>query len=475
LGKCDRLSRVNAKGDPAIHTVDVGRERDAARPPSLKVVVVAGPEEGQEYALDRTVTIGADPACDLVLTDRAVSRKHLSLSPEKGGVVARDLGSRNGTFLSGARIVEAELPVGAVVTVGQSALAVQPRWYVREVPPSPNTSFGELLGQSLVMRDLFAILERVAGTDVTLLVEGESGTGKELVARSLHKASLRADKPYVVFDCSAVPGELAESELFGHKRGAFSGAVSDRAGAFLQADGGTICLDELGELPPELQPKLLRVLETGEVKPVGSDAVKKVDVRVVAATNRDLYAEARRGTFRSDLFYRLEVVKVRMPPLRQRPDDLPLLVAKLLEGKIAPGDPVAGENLKKLVAYGWPGNVRELRNTLQRAVTLARSGKTLPRFSDLVFNLGPASSAPSTIGFEYPGVSSPVEYKEAKEQVLLSFHRAYVTALLDRHHGNVQRAAAAAGLSRKHLYELLKRVEGEGAEAPDHHEGERDA
>jgi DNA-binding NtrC family response regulator len=440
------------------HTVDVAGPLGPDAPVALKVVVVAGPEEGREKPLEGVVAVGSDPSSGLVLTDPAVSRRHLSLSLERGRVIVRDLGSRNGTILSGAKIKEAELPIGAVITLGQSALTVQPRWHVREVAPSTARRFGELLGESLQMREIFAVLERVSPTEVTVLVEGESGTGKELVARSIHAASKRGKAPYVVFDCGAVPGELAESELFGHKKGAFSGAVADRAGAFVQADGGTICLDELGELPIDLQPKLLRVLETGEVKPVGSDATRNVDVRVVAATNRELHAEARRGRFRADLLYRLEVVKLRIPPLRQRPEDIPLLVEKLLEGKFE-GDGITGPNLKKLVAYGWPGNVRELRNTLARAVALAGAKK--PRFADLVFNLGPASASPSTIGAEYPGVSSPVPYKEAKEQVLLSFHRQYVAALLERHKGNVREAAAASGMSRKHLYDLLHRIEGD--------------
>ena len=450
------------------HTVDFGGPVDdggPGKPVALKVVVVAGPEEGREVPLDTAVAIGSDETCDLVLTDRSVSRRHVTLTVERGGVVVRDLGSRNGTFLASAKIKEAELPVGAVLTVGQSAITIQPRWYVRELPPSAQRSFGEVLGESLPMREIFAILERVAPTEVTVLVEGESGTGKELVARSIHAASPRAAKPYVVFDCGAVPGELAESELFGHKRGAFSGAVSDRVGAFARADGGTLCLDELGELPLDLQPKLLRVLESGEIKPVGSDAPRKVDVRLVASTNRDLHAEVRRGRFRADLMYRLEVVKLRIPPLRQRPEDLAVLVAKLLDGQIAKGDAISGENLRKLVGYGWPGNVRELRNTLARAVALASvPGKSPPRFADLVLNLGPASTSPSTIGAEYPGVSSPVAYKEAKEQVLHSFNRAFVAALLDRHKGNVRLAAEGAGLSRKHLYELIRRVDGEAAE-----------
>jgi transcriptional regulator with GAF, ATPase, and Fis domain len=444
-----------------VRAVEGGASR--AERVKLKVIVLSGPDEGREAPIEGTVTIGADEGCQLVLTDRAVSRKHLTLGVDGSTVIVRDLGSRNGTFLGGARIKEAEISVGAVLTVGQSSLAVQPRWHVREVAPSAKKRFGEVVGESLGMREIFAVLERVAPTDVTVLIEGESGTGKELFARSIHAASARKEKPYVVFDCGAVPGELAESELFGHKRGAFSGAVADRAGAFVQADGGTICLDELGELPVDLQPKLLRVLETGEVKPVGADKPRKVDVRVIAATNRDLHAEARRGRFRSDLLYRLEVVRVRVPPLRQRPEDVPLLVERLLEGKLRDGDSVTGDNLKKLVAYGWPGNVRELRNTLTRAVALATvAGKPPPKFSELVFNLGPASSTPSTIGAEYPGVSAPVPYKEAKEQVLLSFNRAYVSALLERNENNVQRAAAEAGLSRKHLYELMRQIDAGG-------------
>jgi DNA-binding NtrC family response regulator len=432
----------------------------AAVPVALKAVVVAGPDEGREAALDVALEIGTGASCSLVLTDGAVSRRHVSISQLAGRVIVRDLGSRNGTFLGGVRLVEAEVPVGAVVTLGRTSVAIQPRWYTREVMPSTKRSFGELIGESIAMREIFAILERIAPTDVTMLVEGESGTGKELVARSIHNTSPRAPRPYVVFDCGAVPAELAESELFGHKKGAFSGAQSDREGAFQRAHGGTICLDEIGELPLDLQPKLLRVLETGEVRSVGSDVPRKIDVRVVAATNRNLEVEARGCRFRSDLLYRLEVVKIRIPPLRLRPEDVPGLVARLLDGKLAPGDTPAGENLRKLVGYGWPGNVRELRNVLTRAVALAQApGKPPAPFAGLVFNLGPAAARPVTIGTEFPGVSSPLSYREAKEQLMLDFHRAYVGALLERHKGNVQRAAAAAGLSRNHLYQLMKKID----------------
>jgi DNA-binding NtrC family response regulator len=442
------------------HTIDIGGF-EGSSPVALKLVVLAGPEAGTEVPIGAAAEIGADSTCQIVLTDAAVSRKHVRVAIDAGRIVVTDLGSRNGTFVGEARIKEAEVGVGTVLRLGKSLIAIQPRWRIQEVPPSTARAFGDLYGESLAMREIFAILERVVRSDITVLVEGESGTGKELVARSIHKASARAKAPYVVFDCSAVPAQLAESELFGHKKGAFSGATTDRAGAFQSAHGGTICLDELGELPLELQPKLLRAIENQEVRPVGDDAPRKLDVRVIASTNRDLHAEVQCGRFRADLLYRLEVVKVRMPPLRARPDDLPGLVARLLTGLVAEGDPIEGENLKKLSSYAWPGNVRELRNTLARATALAQSADgSPPRFRDLVFNLGPASSAPVTIGFEFPGVAEEVPYKDAKAQLVESFERAYVGALRKRYPGNVQKAATAAGLSRKHLYDLLKRVEG---------------
>lgn len=426
-----------------------------------KLVVLDGPDEGMERPLDGTVHVGADPASDLVLQDSTVSRKHATFSSQGGRVVVRDLGSRNGTFVGETRVVEAEVLLGAVVRLGATPLGVYPRWQLREVQPAARNRFGELTGESVSMREIFAILERAAPSNVTILVEGESGTGKELVARSIHAESTRRDGPFVVFDCGAVPHNLVESELFGHKRGAFSGAVSDRNGAFQQAHGGTIFLDELGELPLELQPRLLRVLESGQVRRVGDDNMREVDVRIVAATNRDLHAEVRRGNFRADLLYRLEVVKVRMPPLRQRPEDIRGLVQVLVRGKFEPDD-VTGPNLERLVAYSWPGNVRELRNVLERAIALATApGQAAAPFANLVFNLGPAAEGPAVLGMAFPGVASHLPYKVAKEQLLSSFERAYVDTLLERHRGNLTQAALAAELSRKHLYELLRRTRGQ--------------
>jgi DNA-binding NtrC family response regulator len=443
-------------------TIDIGGGGGApGAPVALKLVVVAGAEAGTEVPIGSVAEIGADASCQLVLTDAAVSRKHVKVAIDAGRIIVSDLGSRNGTFVGEARIKEAEVGIGTVLRLGKSLIAIQPRWRIQEVAPSTATSFGELYGESLAMREVFAILERVARSNITVLVEGESGTGKELVARSIHTASRRANGPYVVFDCSSVPADLAESELFGHKKGAFSGATSDRAGAFQSANGGTICLDELGELPLDLQPKLLRALENQEVRPVGEDTARKIDVRVIASTNRDLNAEVQQGRFRADLLYRLEVVRIRMPPLRARPDDVAGLVGRILAGQLPEGDRIEGDNLGKLTSYAWPGNVRELRNTLARAVALGTLADGSPaRFAELVFNLGPASSSPVTIGFEFPGVTGDVPYKEAKAQLVDSFERAYVGALRKRHPNNIQRAATAAGLSRKHLYDLLKRVEG---------------
>jgi transcriptional regulator with PAS, ATPase and Fis domain len=282
-------------------------------PVAAKLVVVSGVDQGLEVALDTSVEVGTDPACHMVLHDPSVSRHHMVVARVAGVFRVLDRGSRNGTFIGATRIVEADIPLGTVLTLGDSSIALRSRWYVREVQPSAARRFGEVLAESARMREVFAILERVAPSHVTVLVEGESGTGKELVARSIHAGSGRAGQPYVVFDCGAVPRELAESELFGHRRGAFSGAVADRAGAFQRADGGTICLDEIGELPLDLQPKLLRVLETGEFRPVGDDVMRKVDVRVIAATNRDLHAEMARGRFRADLLYRLDCVRLHIP------------------------------------------------------------------------------------------------------------------------------------------------------------------
>ena len=461
LAALERGARRELRGEA---TEPLTRPRDT--PDAVKLVVLGGASEGLERGLTHALSVGADPRCDLQLGDRGISRRHAEFCLRDGRVWVRDLGSRNGTFLHGVRVTEAELSLGSVVQLGETALGVYPRWHIREVDPSERQRFGQLCGRSLAMRHVFAILERVAPSSATVLVEGESGTGKELVARSLHEASPRAHKPYVVFDCTTVTKELAESELFGHVKGAFSGAVADRDGAFRQADGGTIFLDELGELPLELQPKLLRVLESGEVRRVGDSQRRKVDVRIVAATNRDLHAEARRGRFRSDLLYRLSVVCVQVPPLRARPEDIALITERLLEGQLAPGSRIEGQNLERLMGYSFPGNVRELRNVLTRALALAPRRDGYVRFDDLVLNLASDLSSPSSLGYHFPGVDVHLPYKDAKQRLIAQFDDEYVQALLRRNGGNISRAAKAANLSRKHVYALLRRAEVDADDEP---------
>jgi transcriptional regulator with GAF, ATPase, and Fis domain len=455
----ERGSLPTLRGDATEPLTRRGQLGDA-----VKLVVLGGPSEGLERALTKSLTAGADPSCDLCLRDRGVSRKHAEFLLRDGRAWVRDLASRNGTRLDGMRVTEAELQIGALVLLGETPLALYPRWHVREVDPSSEGHFGDLYGSSLAMREVFAILERVAGSNATLLIEGESGTGKELVARSLHQASGRARQPYVVFDCTTVTKELAESELFGHVRGAFSGAVSDREGAFQQANGGSIFLDEIGELPLDLQPKLLRVLESGEIRRVGDSQHRKLDVRVVAATHRDLHAEVRRGRFRADLLYRLSVVRVQLPPLRARPEDIAIMAERLLTGQLAPGSSISGRNLERLMCYSWPGNVRELRNVLARAVALAPRRDGLVLFDDLVLNLASDAGSPTTLGYCFPGVDAPLPYKEAKQRLLAQFDDEYVQALMRRHSSNITQAAQAAELSRKHLYALLRKVDVDGAE-----------
>jgi len=454
LAALERGARRELRGEA---TEPLTRPRDT--PDAVKLVVLGGASEGLERGLSQTLTAGADPRCDLYLHDRGISRNHAEFRLQEGRVWVRDLGSRNGTFLHGVRITEAELQLGSVVQLGETSVGLYPRWHIREVDPSEKHRFGHLYGASLPMRHVFAILERVATTNATVLIEGESGTGKELVARSLHEASERSRKPYVVFDCTTVTKELAESELFGHIKGAFSGAVADRDGAFRQADGGTIFLDELGELPLDLQPKLLRVLESGEIRRVGDSQRRKVDVRIVAATNRDLHAEARRGRFRSDLLYRLSVVRMALPPLRARPEDIAIITERLLEGQLAPGSRIEGPNLERLMSYSWPGNVRELRNVLTRALALAARQDGRVTFDELVFNLASDLSAPTSLGYGFPGVDAHLPYKDAKQRLMAQFDDEYVQALMRRNGGNITQAAKAAHLSRKHVYALLRRVE----------------
>ncbi len=322
------------------------------------------------------LTVGKDPDNGLVLDDPFVSGRHLRIESQAGRWRLADLGSTNGTLLSGVRVERCDLPPGLPVSVGDCELVLEVG-APREARPAG--VFEGMLSGDPGMRQVFDLVERVAPTDVAVTIFGETGTGKELVARALHARSPRHAAPFVPVNCSAIAESLIESELFGHEKGAFSGADRLRKGAFEEADGGTIFLDEIGELPLELQPKLLRALELGEVKRVGASRPIHVRTRIVAATHRDLRAQARAGQFREDLYYRLCVIPVTVPPLRQRKGDVRALAERFLETSAPRGLALrwSDEALRKLEAYDWPGNVRQLRNVVQRALLFRGEGLAL--------------------------------------------------------------------------------------------------
>ncbi|WP_239015384.1 sigma 54-interacting transcriptional regulator [Archangium violaceum] len=378
----------------------------------------------------------------LRLSDPTVSRVHLEIQARPEGVRVRDVGSRNGTWSLGVRIHEVTVAGEARFTLGKTTLLVMPEPSEEGAESAPRTSFGRALGQSAAMQRLFGVLERTARSSFSVLLLGETGTGKELLAEAVHLASPRSSKPFVIVDCGAVVPSLIESELFGHAKGAFTGAHTERQGHLVQAHGGTVFLDEVGELPLELQPKLLRVLESGTVRRVGDNAAREVDVRVVAATHRDLKAEVAAGRFRADLYYRLAVVPVRVPALRERSEDIPLLARHLFLQAGQPDFPLTDELVQRLISYDWPGNVRELRNFVHRV--LAAGDAELP-------DMQPVSAVSAAEDL------SALTFKEAKERMVEAFTREYLTALLARCGNNISEVARTAGLARSHVHGLLNR------------------
>ena len=345
-----------------------------------RVSVTRGPDRGSDLEIaGGSVRIGTDPQNDLVLRDDSVSRWHCEVELTADGVRVRDRGSTNGTFAGKMRVFDAALPGVISLQLGDSEVTVTPLEEVAACEQIDADRFVDVLGRAPRMRELFAALQRVAASDVTVLLEGETGTGKDVIAESIHRVSDRREGPFVVFDCSAVPASLIESELFGHERGAFTGAVRARTGVFEQAHRGTLFLDEIGELPTELQPRLLRVLEKREVRPVGGSKVRSVDVRVLAATNRNLRAEVQHGTFRQDLYFRLAGARLLVPPLRDRIEDIPMLVEHFLalEGAPISANAIPDHVWALFSSYRWPGNVRELRNAIRAAAQAGGDARLL--------------------------------------------------------------------------------------------------
>ncbi len=420
-------------------------------PVLLKLQVASGPDFGAELALERrTYRIGKAPDCDLVLRDRAVSSTHLLVEVLDGGVRFTDSGSTNGTFYRGARFQSLVLKAPALISLGRTELRLVPREAAAgTLPPSEAERFGGLLGKSLPMRELFAQLGRLASSDVDVLIQAETGAGKEVCARALHEQSARRGGPFEVCDLGGLTPSLYESEFFGHVKGAFTGATGARTGIFERAQGGTVFLDEVAEMPLELQPRLLRVLEQREVRPVGGGDYVRLDVRVVAATHRNLADEVKAGRFREDLYFRLASVVVTLPPLRERPEDVPLLVDHFLAALGKPASHLSPATRALLADYAWPGNVRELRNVVARVVSLGGAAM-LPQAP-------PSARQELLLSREQAATEAELPFKEAKDQLVEAFERDYLERLLKRFDGNVTHAAKAAGIARVYLQKLMKK------------------
>ncbi len=413
---------------------------------------------GLVYPLrDEPITMGKSETADIVLTDGAVSKEHLELTLVGSAVRLRDLQSTNGTYVGTTQLIESVVPAGSVITVGRTRIHLRTDEAPMMITPSEENRFGDLWGESLAMRQVFAILSRVSDTEISVLLDGETGTGKELAARAIHEHSGRSSGPLVVLDCGAVAPELVESQMFGHKRGAFTGAMQDRAGVFESAHGGTLFLDELDSLPLDLQPKLLRVVENREVTRLGEVNTRPVDVRLVAACGRSPEEAVKRGALRRDLYFRLAVVRITLPALRDRLDDLPLLVQVLLERIGGDGIKVVeGEGFDHLRQHPWMGNIRELRNVLERALLLAPPNAQ--RFDELNLRLSPllAGTEPRKGTVLTQGMLQ-LPYKEAKDAAVIAFEREYLRAALARNGANLSKTSRDVGLTRHHLRKLLRR------------------
>jgi two-component system nitrogen regulation response regulator GlnG len=408
---------------------------------TCSVEILSGSDVGKVARIDKPLyRIGSHESNDLVLADDSVSKHHLEIGVSSDGYRIVDLSSSNGTFLGAVRLGEVTIVEPATLQLGTTSLRIVPAPTEAEVPASTRSHFGSVLGRSVAMRELFEQLDAVAKSDCSVLIEGDTGVGKEQVAESLHNESERRQGPFVVVDCGALLGDLMESELFGHVKGAFTGADGERRGLLQQADGGTVFLDEVGELPLPLQAKLLGVLERRRVTPLGESVSRPIDIRVVAATHRNLAREVNEGRFRADLFFRLAVVRLHVPLLRERLDDIPMLVEAFLvdlrqrEGEHIPAQLSALE-LARLSAQPWAGNVRELRNAVERAA-LKLGGRQAPDAAD---------------------AGRPEPFIQARDQFVDAFERRYLTDILERCDANVSEAARQAGVDRRNFQRLLRR------------------
>jgi DNA-binding NtrC family response regulator len=436
------------KAEDSTEPTDPSPNAIKLRTHKMRIEVVQGPSAGTVIALPGPeVRIGSGADCDLIIKDSTVSRLHLILRIHNELLRVVDCGSRNGTSIDGTIVHDAYARPDSAIKIGGTTLRMQMLSDVVELPLSTRDEFGGLLGRSVAMRRLFTLLERVAPTDATLLIEGETGTGKELVAEAVHRSNPRAGHRFVVFDCSAVTPAAIESELFGQVCGAYKGAAP-RLGCFEQANGGTLFLDEIGELPIEVQPKLLRAIETRSIRRIGAEGGSRpIDVRIIAATHHTLSLEVERGHFRDDLYYRLAVVNVRIPPLRERPDDIPLLVRHFERQHTSIAHhpkPLSEAMVESFVGRAWPGNVRELKNQVDSALFL---GGGEPSVEDGVPVPGPTVN----------GVSLAVPLLNGRDHVANAYEKAYIEQALEKASGNISRAAEISGVGRRFLQKAMQR------------------
>ena len=432
----------------------------AATARGFVVSVIEGPDAGSQLHIDddqpSPLLVGQSPACALRLRDPRVSRRHLALELDGDRLRVTDLGSTNGTYCSQLAIRDAYLRGGESLQIGQTRLRVARHVAAAPRTPSQRSSLGRVLGESLAMRRLYPLVERLAASDIPLVIEGETGTGKEALAETIHEISPRARGPFVVFDCTATPAQLMESDLFGHERGAFTGAVAHRKGVFELAHGGTLLIDEIGELDVALQPKLLRAIERSEIRRVGSGSSVRVDVRIIAATRRDLDKEVQDQRFRDDLFYRLAVGRIELPALRRRQGDIALLARHFWTELGGDRAALTREIIARWEAEDWPGNVRQLRNAVARALALGELGGATDA-DDGAAEFAPQTGAPAhpaPDAFLDAVIAERLPLPVARMRVVKEFEQRYIAALLAEH-GTVAKAAAASGIARRY-FQLLR-------------------
>ncbi len=444
-------------------------QRPANAPTGFGLVVLTGPAAEQRITIaphhPSRIFIGQSPTSDLRIDDRLVSRRHAAFEIIGGRLRITDLASTNGTFVQNVAVLDAFLQGGEIITVGTSTIRVDRMAGEAPVSLTNASRFGSTVGSSPEMRAIYPLCERLAAANVPVLIEGETGTGKEVLAESLHEMGPRKSGPFVVFDCTAVPPNLVESALFGHERGAFTGATESRRGVFEEAHGGTLLIDEIGDLEISLQAKLLRVLQRSEVQRVGSNRWIRVDARILAATRRDLDHEIQAGRFRDDLFYRLAVARIELPPLRRRTGDVALLANHFWRSIADKGVPFPADFARRIEDYSFPGNVRELYNAVARRVALGEGAPVETRRTTTA--MPPPSShmppAPITTETLRPGQADFIEeilaenlpLPRARECVVQELERRYVQRVLAQHQGNIGAAAAASGIARRY-FQLIK-------------------